>query len=72
MTQKEMILKHMQEVGSITPAEAVKEYGCYRVAARIFELKNEGYDISSTMKSEINRLGKTVSFSEYSLESFGK
>lgn len=40
MTQKEMILKHMQEVGSITPAEAVKEYGCYRVAASLMLLQS--------------------------------
>ena len=31
-TQCEMILAYMEEVGSITPAEAMQEFGCMRLA----------------------------------------
>lgn len=37
MTQCERILRHLQDYGSITQAEAVTEYGCYRLGARIWE-----------------------------------
>lgn len=39
MTQCERILRHLQDYGSITQAEAVTEYGCYRLGARIWDLK---------------------------------
>lgn len=43
MTQCERILRHLQDYGSITQAEAVTEYGCYRLGARIWDLKAQGY-----------------------------
>lgn len=42
MTQCERILRHLQDYGSITQAEAVTEYGCYRLGARVFDLKAQG------------------------------
>lgn len=42
MTQCERILRHLQDYGSITQAEAVSEYGCYRLGARIWDLKAQG------------------------------
>lgn len=43
MTQCERILRHLQDYGSITQAEAVTEYGCYRLGARIWDLKLRAY-----------------------------
>lgn len=37
VTQCERILRHLQDYGSITQAEAVTEYGCYRLGARIWD-----------------------------------
>ena len=68
LTQKEMILRFMQENGSITQAEAVTEFGCYRLGARIWDLKRDGYAIESTMITKKNRYGKPVTFTRYSLE----
>ena len=31
MTQCERILRHLRDYGSITQAEAMTEYGCYRL-----------------------------------------
>lgn len=52
MTQNEQILEYMRENGSITPLEALKEIGCFRLGARIYDLKHEGHLIHS--KNETN------------------
>lgn len=68
MTQCKHILRHMQDFGSITQAEAITEYGCYRLAARIADLKAAGYDISSRIETGKNRYGERISFARYTLE----
>lgn len=68
MTQCEHILRHMQDFGSITQAEAIAEYGCYRLAARIADLKAAGYNISSRIETGKNRYGERISFARYTLE----
>ena len=68
MTQKEMVLDFMKREGSITPWEAIKEFGITRLGARIWELKNEdGIRIKSETVVEKNRYGKPVNFAQYSL-----
>lgn len=37
MTQTEMILGHLKEHGSITPLEAIRDYGIMRLGARIWD-----------------------------------
>jgi len=44
MSQKEKILQHLQKK-SITPIEALELYGCFRLAARVWDLKNDGHKI---------------------------
>ena len=67
LTQNEMILKYIHDYGSITPLEALKEFGCMRLASRINDLKNQGYNIVSEKVSIKNRYGKKVSFAKYSI-----
>ena len=67
MTQKDRILRHFNDKGSITALEAMKEYGIMRLTSRICELKNEGYNIKSEFVSSTNRYGEKVSFSKYTL-----
>jgi len=50
MTQCEQILHHLRNHGSITQREAAKEYGIYRLAARIYDLRRENYDIHKEME----------------------
>ena len=40
-SQKSMILDYMTEHGSITQAEAVEHFKCYRLSARIKELRDD-------------------------------
>lgn len=63
MTQKEQILQHLTEIGPITPIEALEQYGCFRLGARIADLKKEGIAIRKDM---VARNGKR--FAQYSLE----
>lgn len=67
MTQCERILRHMQDYGSITQAEAITEYGIYRLGARIWDLKAQGVPIRSETVTGKNRYGEHTSFSRYSI-----
>ena len=55
MTQCERILRHLQDYGSITQAEAVTEYGCYRVRLLQARRKNLGFESSGRTNQERNR-----------------
>lgn len=68
MTQNERILNHLRECGSITPLDALKEYGCMRLGARIYDLKRAGYQIESRIESRKNRNGERVTYARYSLK----
>ena len=69
VSDKERILKHLQENGSITPMEALEQYGCYRLGARVFDLRQDGYDISTTIVEGTDRNGEPMKFARYSLRS---
>ena len=62
------ILKYLLENGSITPVDAMTEFGCMRLAARVADLKKDGYPIVKRMKTGRNRYDQPVSFAEYFLE----
>lgn len=46
-SQNEAILKHLECKGSITPLEALNLFGCFRLGARIFDLREAGYNIKT-------------------------
>lgn len=62
--QAQRILEDLQRGDSITPLEALSRYGCMRLGARIFELRQLGYPIVSRLVK--TSAGKHVS--EYRLE----
>jgi hypothetical protein len=68
MTQCDRVLEYMKQFGSITPVEAMTDLGCMRLAARISDLRYQGYAIGRRMKTMKNRYGKDVSFAEYYIE----
>lgn len=53
-TQRARILAHLQGGKSITPLEALNLYGCFRLGARIWDLRNEGYDIEMELVKNQN------------------
>ena len=56
------ILTHLRDVGSLTPMEALNEYGCFRLAAHIESLRKDGHRIFTEM---VNESGKK--FAKYTL-----
>ncbi len=66
MTQCEKILKYIEENGSITPLDALREFGCMRLASRISDLKRAGYSINREFEVSKNRNGETVRYARYS------
>jgi hypothetical protein len=42
--QNAMVLDHLTR-GPITPIDALRLYGCFRLAARIYDLRQLGHDI---------------------------
>lgn len=61
-SQKQLILDYLLEGNEITPIDALNKFGCFRLGARIADLKKDGYDI----KTRIAKGGKNYAI--YTLE----
>lgn len=68
MNQNRMILQHLERAGSITPMEAMQEYGIMRLGARIWELRDEGYPIRREIETGKNRYGDSTHYARYYLD----
>jgi hypothetical protein len=53
MTQTDAIRSFLLEGNSLTPIDALERFGCFRLAARIDDLRREGLDIE-TIKERQN------------------
>lgn len=51
-SQTLQVLDYIKEYGSITPLEALENIGCFRLGARIWELKDMGFPVTGTMVTE--------------------
>lgn len=67
MSQKEMILEYLQKNGSITQAEAISQFGCFRLGARVWELKQRGHQIIKRMETGRNRFGIPTRYARYAI-----
>ena len=67
-TQTERILHYMEQYGSITALDAMREFRCMRLAARIADLKKAGVKIVKSMVTTTNSFGENVRFAKYELE----
>lgn len=56
-SQNDKILQFMRTHGSISQRDAVR-FGCYRLSARIHDLKQEGHLILAERKAFVNEDGK--------------
>ena len=67
-THKRLIRDCLLSGGSITALEALREFGCYRLASRIYDLREEGMAIEKTIDEGISKVtGKPVRFARYRL-----
>lgn len=52
-SQKTAILAQLKRGHSITPQEALRSFGCFRLAARIKELRDDGYTITTEIETDL-------------------
>lgn len=52
MTQTELILADLKRGRKISPIDALEDYGCFRLGARIWELKRDGHPIKTELVSD--------------------
>lgn len=50
-SQNAQVYRFMREQGRINALQAVNQLGCFRLASRIYDLKREGYNIATEIKS---------------------
>lgn len=68
MKQTDKILMYMQTEGEITPLDALREFNCMRLAARISDLRKAGHKIGRRIEKGTNRFGEVVHYAVYWLE----
>lgn len=68
MNQETRILNYMRDFGSITPLDAMREFGIMRLASRISDLKKRGYRISREFEKGTNKYGESTKYARYRLE----
>ncbi len=64
LTQNKQILEHLKKGNSITPLTALNLFGCFRISARIYNLRQDGHDI---IKRTITSDHGDKHFAEYTL-----
>ncbi len=68
MNQKERIIKYINDFGSITSLEAMRDLGITQLGARIDGLQKDGYTFKKEWERAKNRYGEDVDYKRYSLE----
>ncbi len=68
LNQKQKVLRHLKEVGALTPVQAFFDYSIMRLAAVIFDLKEDGHNIKTTILKSENKFGDKISYGQYKLE----
>ena len=67
MSDKERILEHLKQHKSITPLEALNRFGCYRLGARIWELRRDGHRIDTEIIHDKDQHGEEMRYAKYTL-----
>ena len=67
MTQAQQILFWMEAGHSITALEALNQFGCMRLAARVDELRKQGHNVVATTEQKNGK-----SWSRYKLVKPGR
>ena len=65
-SQNAAILEHLQSGKSLTPIQALRKFNCMRLGARIYNLKHQGYAITTELIND-PKTGKQ--YARYSLAS---
>ena len=60
-----LILKYLKEHDSITQDEAIDKFRCYRLSARIFDLRVRGNMIETEMVYSVDDAGYPMKYAKY-------
>ena len=67
MTQNQRVIAYLEQFGSITQLEALRDLGIMRLASRISDLKKLGFTIESTTEAVQNRWEEKCYIKRYRL-----
>ena len=67
ISQNKLILDHLMKHGSISQYEAANMYDCWRLGARISDLRAKGILIKTEMVHKTNKYGHKIKYGRYSL-----
>ena len=65
MTQRDRILRHIEDYGSITQMDAIRDYGIMRLASRVNDLRRDGVPIITERVEGLNRYGEKCHWARY-------
>lgn len=65
-SQKLKILEYLKEGGELTALKALELFGCFRLGARIWDIKEMGYEIEREMRETAT--GARVAVHKMSME----
>lgn len=63
--QNQMVISYLMSGKTLTPLEALNMFGCLRLAARVYELRSDGWPILKEMKR--HPINEHIYFAEYYL-----
>ena len=63
MSQNSEILSYLKKGGTLTQGQAARMFGCWRLAARVNDLRDKGFNIETMMLTENDR-----TFAQYRLK----
>ena len=67
-TQAQRVLAYIEDFGSISQLEALRDLGVMRLASRISDLRKQGHAITSKTEKIKNRWGETCHIKRYGLK----
>ena len=66
-SQNEQIRKYLESGKSLTPLDALYQFGCFRLGARIYDLRKQGMTIKARTV-QITSAGKKKHITKYSVK----
>lgn len=56
MNQEKQILDYLRQGNAVTPLVALEKFGCMRLAARVYRLREQGFKIETRNKRSNNKV----------------
>ena len=64
-SQVQRLLEHLKNGHRITPIQALREFGIFRLVARIYDLRASGHQIERELIAVTDRFGSPKRVAEY-------